>query len=313
LKGRAVTIVGVTPPEFLGLEAGRAIEISLPLSLQPWAMPGRLLASPTVRWLRLIGRLAPNSSRAQAEAELAERWAQVAPPSTGSAGVARFELLDGAQGVSDLRTQLAHPLRLLFGAVGLLLLLACANLASLTLARNQARASEVTLRLALGAGRGRIIRQLFTESLVLSVVAGVAGLTIAYWASRTIVTLLSRGRTPIVLSVGLDARVLGFTVLTTLLAGVLFGLWPALKTSRANLQPNLQDGARTTTGARGQRWNTLVAAQTTLSVVLLIVATLFGRSLAGLYAADVGVDRRQVMLVALGAGMPAPGVCRHAS
>lgn len=303
LKGRAVTIVGVTPPEFLGLEAGRAIEISLPLSLQPWAMPGRLLASPTVRWLRLIGRLAPNSSRAQAEAELAERWAQVAPPSTGSAGVARFELLDGAQGVSDLRTQLAHPLRLLFGAVGLLLLLACANLASLTLARNQARASEVTLRLALGAGRGRIIRQLFTESLVLSVVAGVAGLTIAYWASRTIVTLLSRGRTPIVLSVGLDARVLGFTVLTTLLAGVLFGLWPALKTSRANLQPNLQDGARTTTGARGQRWNTLVAAQTTLSVVLLIVATLFGRSLAGLYAADVGVDRRQVMLVALGAGM----------
>ena len=126
---------------------------------------------------------------------------------------------------------------------------------------------------------------------------------IASWASRTIVTLLSRGRTPIVLTVGLDARVLGFTMLTTLLASVLFGLWPALKTSRANLQPNLQAGARTTTRARGQRWNTLIAAQATFSVVLVIAATLFGRSLAALYDADVGVDRRQVMLVALGPGM----------
>jgi predicted permease len=303
LKGRAVTIIGVTPPEFFGLEPGKAIEISLPLSLQPWAMPGRLLASPNVRWLRLIGRLAPNTSRERAAAELAARWAQVAPPSTGPAGLGRFELLDGAQGVSDLRTQFSHPLRLLFGAVGLLLLLACANLASLTLARNQARVSEVTLRLALGAGRGRVIRQLFTESLVLSGVAGVAGLTIAYWASRTIVTLLSRGRTPIVLSVGFDARVLAFTMLTTLLAGLLFGFWPALKTSRANLQPNLQADARTTTGARGQHWNWLIAAQAALSVVLVSAAMLFGRSLAGLYAADVGVDRRQVMLVALGAGM----------
>ena len=127
-------------------------------------MPGRLLASPNVRWLRLIGRLAATTSRARAEAELAVRWAQVTPPLRG-AGPGRFELRDGAQGVSDLHTQFSRPLRLLFGAVGLLLLLACANLASLTLARNQARVSEITLRLALGAGRGRVIRQLFTSLL----------------------------------------------------------------------------------------------------------------------------------------------------
>jgi predicted permease len=117
------------------------------------------------------------------------------------------------------------------------------------------------------------------------------------------VTLLSRGRTPIALSVGLDARVWLFTLLVSLLASVAFGLWPALKASRADLQPDLQVGARTVTGSRGIRWTALIAAQTTLSVVLVVVGALFARSLARLNAADVGVDRRQVMLVAIGAGM----------
>ena len=306
LKGRTVTIVGVTPPEFLGLEPGRAVDISLPLSLQPWAMPGRLLSGPSIRWLRLIGRLAPNVSRDHAAAELAVRWAQHAPPSTTGASAGRFELLDGAQGLNDLR-QFAGPLRLLFGAVGLLLLLACANLASLTLARNRLRASEVALRLALGASRGRVVRQLFTESLVLSLVAGAAGVTIASWASRAIVALLSRGRTPIVLSVGSDVRVLAFALLITLLASLLFGLWPALKASRADLQPDLQAGARSLAGSRMIRWNGLIAAQTALSIVLVIAATLFARSLGRLYAADVGVDKQHVTFVAVGAGV-GPGM-----
>ncbi len=221
LKGRPVTIVGVTPPEFVGLEQGRAIDISLPLSLQPWVLPGPLLSSPKIRWLRLVGRLAPNTSRDRAASELAAQWAQlVAPPTKSATPANRFELVDGAQGLNDLRTQFSLALRLLFGAVGLLLLLACANLASLTLARNEVRASEVTLRLALGASRGRVVRQLFSESLALSMAAGGAGVTIAYWASRTIVTLLSRGRAPIVLSVGLDARVLLFTLFVSLLASL---------------------------------------------------------------------------------------------
>jgi predicted permease len=306
LRGRVVTIVGVTPPGFLGLEPGRTIEISLPLSLQPLALPIPMLSSPrasTVRWLRLIGRLAPDASRDRATAELRARWAQLVTPPANGAAANRFELLDGAQGLSDLRTQFSHALRLLFGAVGLLLLLACANMASLTLARNQVRAGEVTLRLALGASRGRVVRQLFTESFVLSLIAGGTGLTIAFWASRTIVTLLSRGREPIVLSVGWDARVLVFTMLITLLASVLFGLWPALKASRADLHPDLQAGARIVTDSPATRWNPLIAAQTTLSVVLVIGAGLFARSLAGLYGADVGVDRRQVMLVTIGPGM----------
>jgi predicted permease len=307
LKGHSVTIVGVTPPEFLGLEPGRAVDISLPISLQPWAMPGPLLAEPKLRWLRLIARLAPNVSRDRAEAELAARWAQLATPSSGAAGASRFALLDGAQGLSDLRAKFARPLRLLFGAVALLLVLACANLASLTLARNQVRAVEVTLRLALGASRGRVVRQLFTESLALSLVAGAAGLTIAFWASRTIVALLSRGRTPIVLSVGWDPRVLAFTILISLLASLLFGLWPALKASRAALQPDLQASARTLAGSRRMRGNTLIAAQTALSIVLVIAAALFVRSLARLYALDVGVNTQHVMLVAVGAGL-GPGM-----
>lgn len=303
LKGHTVTIVGVTPPAFFGLEPGRAVEISLPLSVQSWVMAGRPL-SPTVRWLRLIGRLPPDATRDRAAAELTALWAQFPAASRTRGGPAsRFELLDGAQGHSEIRAQFSRPLRLLFGAVGLLLLLACSNLASLTLARNQLRTGEVSLRLALGASRGRLVRQLFTESLVLSLVAGAAGLTIAFWASRAIVTLLSRGRTPIVLSVGLDARVVVFTMLVTLLASLLFGLWPALKASRSDLQPDLQAGARTLTGSRGRRWNALIAVQTTLSIVLVIAAALFARSLGRLYAADVGVDKRHVMLVVIGAGM----------
>ena len=304
LKGRIVTIIGVTPPGFFGLEPGRAIEISLPLSLQPWAMPGRLLASPSVRWLRLIGRLAPDTTKDRAAAELASRWAHLGlPPLKGSPGRSRFVLLDGAQGNSDLRAQFARPLRVLFGAVGLLLVLACVNLASLTLARNQGRAGEVTLRLALGAGRGRIVRQLFTESLVLSFVAGAAGLTLAYWASRTVVTLLSRGRTPIILTVGPDWRGLLFTTLITLLAGVLFGLWPALKASRADLQPDLQAGARTMTGSRSSRWNVLIAVQTTLSIVLVVAAALFTQKPDRAMLRGRRPRQRQVMIVTVGAGM----------
>jgi hypothetical protein len=145
LNGYVVSIVGVTWPDFSGLEPGRMIDVSLPIGTQSWSYPGRALANPNTRWLRVIGRLAPETPRVRAASELEARWAQFAVP--GSAGPAprrRFELLDGAQGLNDLRTQFSRPLRLLFGAAGLLLLLVCANLAGLTLARNRVRVTEVT-------------------------------------------------------------------------------------------------------------------------------------------------------------------------
>jgi predicted permease len=205
--------------------------------------------------------------------------------------------------VNDLRTQFSGPLRLLLMASGLLLGLVCANLASLTLARNRLRVTEVTVRLALGASRGRLIRQLFTESFVLAATAGAAGATIGLSASRALVALLSRGRTPIVLSLGPSVRMLLATVVMTLLAGLLFGLWPALRASRTDLQAGLKAGVRTVARAWGTRWNVLIAVQAALSIVLVVAGALFGRSLARLYASDIGMAKGQVMFLSVGAGM----------
>ncbi|HEX6464713.1 MAG TPA: FtsX-like permease family protein, partial [Vicinamibacterales bacterium] len=241
-------------------------------------------------------------TRERAAAELEARWAHlVPPPATGLAN--RFLFLDGAQGLNDLRAQFSAPLVLVFAAVALLLLLACANLASLVLARNRSREHEVALRLALGAGRSRIARQLFAESLVLALLAGGAGLVFASWASRTIVTLLSRGRTPILIDVGLDARIVLFAFAISVVTSVLFGMWPALKASRANLQPELQAGARTLTRAPALGSRSLIAAQTILSIVLVVAAVLFARSLTKLYRADLGLDKRRVLIVGIGFGI----------
>jgi predicted permease len=305
LKGRTVTIVGVTPPGFQGFEAGRAIDITVPLSAQSWVLPGPMLSSPNVRWVRLIGRRRPGVSIDGAAADLERRWRALAitVPRPGTPAP-RFELLDGAQGLNDLRDQFSLPLRLLMAAVGVLLLIACANLASVTLARARAREHEVTLRRALGASRGRLVRQLLTESVVLSLVGGVAGLIVAYWGSRGVVALLSRGRSPIVLDLAVDTRLALFTAGVSLLASVGIGMWPAVSATRPNLQPRLQAGARPVIG--GSRSNILIAAQAVLSVVLVIASVLFARSLVNLYAVDPRVGRDQVMLV-----MVRPGISKQ--
>ena len=184
--------------------------------------------APNTRWLRLIGRLKSNVSAERAASELAVRWMTVVGPARSGSPANRFVLLSGAQGLNDLREQFSLPLRLLMAAVGLLLLIACANLASLLLARARVREQELTLRLALGASRGRIVRQLLTESLMLSILGGAGGLALAASGSRAIVSLLSRGRSPILLDVSIDARLLGFTLGVTVATTLVFGLWPAL-------------------------------------------------------------------------------------
>jgi predicted permease len=182
--------------------------------------------------------------------------------------------------------------------VGLILLIACANVANLSLARATARQKEITVRLALGASRFRLIRQLLTESLLLAGLGGALGLLFAWWSSRFLLALVASGRTPVSLNVTLDARVLTFTAAVSLLAGVLFGLAPAWRATAVDLTPSLKDSSRSAEGgARLGLGKSLVVAQVALSLTLLISAGLFVRSLGKLYALDAGFKKENVLLV----------------
>ncbi len=303
LQGRAFAIVGVTPRGFHGMEAGRAIDISVPLSSQPVLMPGTpLVNSPSARWLRLLGRLAPGVSRDQAQADLHRLWLQTPDTNVESDPPPRLEVLSGSQGINDLRRQFSLPLRLLMLAVGLLLLLACANLASLLIARARAREQEIGLRLALGAGRGRIVRQLLTESIVLAIGGGLLGLVFAHWSSDAIIGILSRGRSPIVLDVDPDFRLLTFTIGISLVTSLLFGALPALRTTQTDVQPHLQT-TRTMAAGRRFRYAALVGAQATLSLVLVTAAGLFVRSLVRLHQVDAGFAKGDVLLIGVRPGI----------
>ena len=314
VKGRPVTIVGVTRPDFQGLEPGRAIDISVPLALRSWILQGALAERADVRYLRLIARLAPGVSPAGVTAELTTRWPDVltrsgAAPAPDSA----FELLPGAQGLNELREPFARPLQLLLAVVVLLLAMACANLAALIIARASARRDEIAVRIALGGGRGRLVRQLLTESVVLGVLGGALGLAFAQWASRIVIVILSRGRTEVSLDVGLDLRLLAFAIAVTLVASLAFGVWPAMRAVEGVRASALGAGPRTVAPRSRTRTGLLVAAQTGISVVLTVTAILFARSLASLYDVTPGLARDDVFVVRAqpgGAGEPGPRSAR---
>jgi predicted permease len=298
VQGRPVTIVGVTPREFFGFEPGRAIDISFPLSLQPVLMPGSpLLKSPRARWLRLIGRLRPGTSPEAANADLDRIWRQAQVDAGSKTVDGRLQVSSGAQGLNDLRREYSLPLRLLTLAVAVLLLLACANLGSLLLARARAREHEIGLRLALGASRGRTVRQLLTELILLFAAGGAAGLAFAYWGTGLIVSLLSRGRTPIVLELTPDPRLMAFATVVSLTTGLILGVIPAIRAIREDPQRQLQDGARSATRSDRTRHAALVGIQAAFSIVLVSGAALFGRSLMELHHVDVGFDKERVLLV----------------
>ncbi len=269
LMGQPFTVVGVTPREFFGVEPGRAVDVTVPLSAQPLLLPGTpLLTSRDARWLRLIARPAPHESRERAASDLARRW-DIFESSERRSGRERpvLAVLSGAQGLNDLRRAYSWPLRLLMAAVSLLLLVACVNLASLLLARAKAREHELALRVALGASRGRIVRQLLTEALLLSTAGALGGLALAQWGRPGMLALLSRGRTPVALDTGLDVRLLIFTIGLLAATTVLFGLWPALRASAAD--PQMQVRAATRSRATSRSTAALIAAQAALTLVLV--------------------------------------------
>ena len=298
-----VTVVGVTPSWFFGTEVGRSFELAVPLSLQPRLNPDRpFLARADAQWIRLMARLAPGVTEQQARAQCTILWphilAEVDPK--GVSGLHNFGLsLDPAgTGLSQLREEFSHPLFVLLTIAGLVLLIACANVANLLLARASAREREVAVRFALGANRWRLARQMFTESALLAILGSASGLVFAVWGARALVGLLSiRGLEKVTLDLGLDGRVLAFTVGVGLFTAVLFGLVPAIRAASTGLETGLRTSGRGLGGRRRSVSKSLIAVQVALSLPLLLGAGLFVRSLGKLLAVDAGFNRDGVLMV----------------
>jgi predicted permease len=255
----------------------------------------------------VLARLKPDVTEQQARALLTVVLQQTLAATSGSQlspeeGRALLQqsvaLEPASRGLSSLREQFSEPLRILMAVVGLILLIACANVANLLLARATARRREIAVRLALGASRFRLIRQLLTESMLLALIGGALGLLFALWGSDFLLALVGSGRDPVFLKLTLDLRVLGFTAAASLLAGVMFGLAPAWRTTSVDLTPALKDAARgPDAGSRLGLGKTLVVVQVALSLLLLIGAGLFARSLGKLKSLDAGINRENVLLV----------------
>ena len=305
ISGTRFTIIGVTPPEFFGVEVGTSPDIFLPLMMQPTAMPDleNLLDDPIIysTWLQVVARVSPGVSAPQAAAELEPLFMQrVPPPKFAPRGTPpdaqKLVFAPASTGISALRRQFSQPLFVLMGIVAIVLLIACANTANLLLAKAASRRGEIGVRLALGAGRGRLVRQLLVESIVLALLGGICGVLIALGSTRWLVAYMSAGRAPIVLGLNPDLRMLAFTAAVSLLTGVLFGLAPALRATRIDLAPALRNVGRSVHG-RLRSGKVLCAAQVALSLVLLIGAGLFVRSLQKLVNQDSGVPRDRVLIV----------------
>jgi predicted permease len=308
-----VTIVGVNPARFTGVEIGATPDIYMPISRQPQVLPWRwkpengqsLLEDPAYWWVLVMARLRPGADARQAQVALdaalqQQLWASVAHQ-TGKAWP-HVRLEQGARGQENLRDEFGASLFVLVAFAGLVLLIACANLANLLLARAAARQREISLRLALGAGRARVARQMLTEGLVLALFGGTAGVLFGYWTRNAIPYLLSTSWKAGPFEAAFDARVLMGSLAITVLTGVLFSLAPVWHATRVEVAAALKDGGRTMAGAGRPRRvarKALVAFQVSLSVLLLIGAGLFVRTVWNLRAADLGFTPERIVLFSL--------------
>ncbi len=299
----ALTIVGVAPPGFFGLEVGSRPELWWPIK----ALGDEHLSRKTSWWLQVIGRLRPGVSLQQAQAEAdvifrqqldeiaGARSANWTPTERREHFERRIALESGSAGDTRLRQQLRRPLLILMTTVALVLLIACVNIANLLLSRAATRRKEIAVRLAVGAGRLRLIRQLLTESVLLAALGGAAGLLFAYGCARALLTYLPRENRS-ALDLLLDARVLGFTLAVSVLTGLLFGLAPAWQATRLDLTASLKDQTGASAGHSRLRLNKLlVVTQVALSLFLLVGAGLFVRSLRNLRTLDAGIDYENIV------------------
>lgn len=304
------TIVGVTMPEFFGLQPGAALDVSMPFAVQPQLLPN--FAEPGVSiftaadhwWIEIMGRLKPGITEEQAHANLDvifRQWVMEGiPPAKldNTRALPALQIVAGGRGLNGLRNQFSKPLFILLAVVGVVLLIACANVANLLLARATARQKEIGVRLSMGATRARLVRQLLAESLLLASLGGLAGLAFAYWGSSVLMAMMQRGNHSIMLDVHPDMRVLAFTAAACLFTGLLFGLAPALRAARVDLAPALKQSA-SNLGSGRQRMRltrSLVVSQIALSLVLLFGAGLFVRTLVNLETQNVGFARENLLL-----------------
>jgi predicted permease len=304
INGSAFNIIGVTPPGFFGVSLDYVVDVWLPLTAQP-LLDGRSALNATgANWVRVMARLRPGVSmgRATADSDLIFHQ-QLRSVNTPQEAIAqKVGLTPGGRPVSDMRQFLSQPLLMLMAIVVLVLLIACANLANLLLARAASRQREIAVRLALGASRFRLIRQLLTESMLLAILGAAVGLFVGKLGSDLLLALtfkgLALGPLPLPLTFRLDLRLLGFTILIALVAGMLFGLAPALRATRPDLAPGLKENSSQASGHRRRRSlnRFLVAAQLAASLVLLITAGLFIRSFQTLANVELGFNPKVVQV-----------------
>jgi predicted permease len=309
-------VIGVMPPDFTGVTVGDLPDLWIPLTMQQAVLPGRDLLTwhagsiSKIMFLQVVGRRKPGVSLDQVKASINVTFQQVLRAEAGTLTnpeelkdfvnqkiIAR----DAGNGLSSLRGEYQKPLAVLMGLVGLVLLLACANVANLLLARATGRQRELAVRLAMGASRWRLMRQLLTESLLLAALGGTFGLLLSFWADNLLLRMVSEGPDPVPLDVHPDVRVLLFTISATLLTGILFGLAPALRATRMDLNHVLRGASRSIAGAQtgGSRLpmgKVLVGVQVAISLLLLVAAGLFVRSLQKLTAIQLGYDSGHLLL-----------------
>ncbi|HZS07511.1 MAG TPA: ABC transporter permease [Blastocatellia bacterium] len=306
------TIIGVTPPGFYGEKIGHPADVWIPIAMQSEVVPerpGLLTRQRGSGGVRIVARLRQGMTLAQSRADTGALFRQLRleqagpnPPPDVIKDIADYplELRPEGRGYALERAYFGKPLLILTTIVGLVLLIACANLATLLLARGEARQKEIATRMALGAGRWRVVRQLLTESILLASLGGAAGLLFAVWTTEGLLKVVASGTTPLLLEASPDARILGFTAAVCLTAGILFGLLPALRATRVPLVAALRGaGSSSLASGRGRvgPGRILVVVQVALALVLLVGAGLFTGTLRNLKSQDIGFDRERVLLI----------------
>jgi macrolide transport system ATP-binding/permease protein len=311
------TITGVTPPEFFGVDPETAPDIYLPMhtnellgAANPFGFRSEDYLAQNYYWVQVMGRLRPGVGLAEAQAALAplfQQWvASTAANERERSNLPVLVVKEAAGGLDTLRRQYSQPLYVLMTLVGLILALACANVANLLLARAAARRREMALRLSIGAGRLRIVRQLLTESVLLASLGGVLGVLFAIWGIRFLTLLLANGQANFTLRAELNWHVLGAAAALSLLTGMLFGLVPALQATRVDVMPALKETRAGQSQAkhafrRISLSHGLMVCQIAISLLMLVAAGLFVRTLSNLQSIELGFNRENVLLFQLNA------------